>query len=205
MQHVPPPPPPSGRVTAAAAVDPSMPSAPPVHPFAALPEGWTTACDVRDGRMYYWNMTTGQTCWSHPNFLAQEQDTTNYTDSSRGSFWQPSTWFPNRRQTDIEAPPPQPKQHFEETTRRPPDNHECYCVTALLLFAPIGLLACYHSFQVHRKWRQGRYGEAYGHARQAPQYACAATAVGVVFWIFVLVIREESKVVDWRWPDWNLD
>lgn len=32
----------------------------------ALPSGWTTAARAQDGRMYYWNVATGETRWEHP-------------------------------------------------------------------------------------------------------------------------------------------
>ena len=32
----------------------------------ALPSGWTTAARAQDGRMYYWNVATGETRWDHP-------------------------------------------------------------------------------------------------------------------------------------------
>jgi len=189
------------------------------HPLAMLPEGWTTACDPVDGRMYYWNVSTGETSWTHPTFSPSAGA------GSGASFWQPSSWFSKTTSTSSAVPPPKQTDHHpfsapflsggatnhyntqmqQQTARRPPDNHECYSVMALLLCFPIGLLACYHSLQVNRTWEQGRYGQAYNHSRQASKYACAGTALGCCFWFFFLVIRPESKVVDWQWPDWNFD
>lgn len=209
VQHVPPPPPPPGR-SGVGADDPEAAAGQRHRPYATLPEGWTTACDPSDGRAYYWNAATGQTSWTHPQFAAQrQQQQTTEDNRSPSSFWQPSSWFPTRN-NDTGAPPSKPQQQpfapeDPAFASRRPDNHECYCVLSLLLFAPVGLAACYHSVMVNRRWGQGRYGEAVHHARQAPRYACAGVSAGVAFWIFVLLVREESRVVDWRWPDWDFD
>jgi Interferon-induced transmembrane protein len=103
------------------------------------------------------------------------------------------------------------QQHYPESNENPmdanrcPDNHECYAFVALLLFAPIGLLACFHALQVNRKWNAGRYSDALHHARQAPRYAGLSVFCGGLLWIYILTIREETRVVDWKWPDWKFD
>ena len=189
FQHAPPPP---------------SPSSTSAHAFASLPEGWTTACDPRDGRLYYWNSNTGQTSWTHPRKIPPPPPDVGRSDLSYFSFFQKSR--PSYFQHELLSPESergQPENPLHAS--RQPDSHECYSFTALLLFAPIGIAACYHSIQVNRKWRQGRYGEAVNHARQAPKYACFGVALGIIVWTYILAFREETKVVDWQWPDWNFD
>jgi hypothetical protein len=161
---------------------PPPPASSAGHPFGSLPAGWTTVCDPRDGRLYYWNANTGQTSWTHPYAstpLPHQADTRaglgffSIFDQRRPSFFR-------QRQQELLPPSDDQVENPLHASRRP-DSHECYAFTALILCAPIGIIACYHSIQVNRKWGHGRYGEAVNHARQAPKYAFFGVALASFF------------------------
>jgi hypothetical protein len=86
---------------------------------------------------------------------------------------------------------------------RRPENHQCYAVTALILCFPLGVCAVLQSIMVDRAWEQGKYGDAVNHSRQASNYACFGTFVGVCFWIYWLLFHEGNQL--FKWPDFNFD
>ena len=47
-----------------------------------LPPGWTTAIQVTDGRMYYWNVRTGETSWIRPEFRMTVPEETKVMDTN---------------------------------------------------------------------------------------------------------------------------
>jgi hypothetical protein len=185
------------------------------HPFACLPEDWTTAVDPTDGHIYYYNNSTGQRSVRHPSAPPQDRNNNNNNStnknmgSNRGLGMNMNMGGNRNNNRNLQQqqlpPPPYPdnsggnwNEHPSHATRRP-DNHQCYCFFALCLCPPVGILALYHSIQVDRCWDQGLYGDAVNHGRQAPKYACLGTLVGVIFWIYLLFIRGN----DWEWPDWD--
>jgi hypothetical protein len=174
------------------------------HPFACLPEGWTTAVDPSDGRIFYYNNTSGERSWRHPSAPPEDQynsSTNTKTNENMGK----NTRFGNHQQ----AFPPQPpnaspggmwnEQPSDATGR--PDNHQCDAFVALCFCPPVGILALYHSIQVDRCWHQGLYGDSVNHARQAPKFAWFGILVGSIFWIYWIFFREN----DFEWPDWDFD
>jgi hypothetical protein len=192
-----------------------LPPLPPQNvnsPYETLPPGWSVVTSSSDGRIYYWEKGTGRTSWTHPlaadmppsaaRTLGQlspppppEPTRTHYPrQQQRSGGWSP--WgFGNNDMT---------RSEWHDTplnaTRRP-ENHQCYAICSLFLFFPLGLCACMHSFQVDRSWQQGRFGDAVNHSRQATNYACFGTFVGICIWIYLLVLRERR----FEWPDWNFD
>ncbi len=151
----------------------------------ALPHGWKVAHRDTDGRLYYWNMTTGQSSWSHP--LAATTPS-NYHGSRS------STLFPNTNplsaadQADLER-----RQRLMETPQnahRRPDSHNCCAVFSCLVFPPLGIFALIHSMMTYRSWSNGRYGDSHDHSRQAYNFAWWAIAIFVAFLIYRFVWRD---------------
>jgi hypothetical protein len=182
------------------------------HPFACLPEGWTTAVDPNDGRIFYHNNSTGERSWRHPSAPPDDQD--NISNTKPKSILSKNTRFsnpfskPQQEQQQQQQLPPPPNassggmwnEHPSHATRRP-ENHQCDAFVSLLFCPPVGVLAMYHSLQVDRCWHQGLYGDSVNHARQAPKYAWFGIFVGAIFWIYVIFFRRE----DFRWPDWDFN
>jgi hypothetical protein len=183
------------------------------HPFACLPEGWTTAVDPTDGRIFYYNTSSGERSWRHPSAPPEEDDNKNSDTKTksifgRNSILRKNTRFSNPLQGQQQLPPLPPNaspggmydEHPSHATGRP-DNHQCDAFAALCFCPPIGTLALYHSIQVDRKWQQGLYGDSVNHARQAPKFAWFGILVGTIFWIYWIFFREN----DFDWPDWDFD
>jgi hypothetical protein len=187
------------------------------HPFACLPEGWKTEVDPTDGRIFYYNISSGERSWRHPSAPPEDEYNNSGTKNSifgrnslfgRNSRFKSSQQEQQQQQQQQQLPPPPQSaspagmwnEHPSHATRRP-ENHQCDAVVALCLFPPLGILALYHSIQVDRCWQQGLYGDSVNHARQAPKYAGFGIFVGIVFWIYVIFFRDEP----FRWPDWNFD
>jgi len=184
---------------------PTAPPPPPSNPYMNLPEGWTTAVNPEDGRIYYWQPSTGETSWVHP-----EAPTSEHKNSCWNLFPWMSWWTTrsrrNRRGTPM-LPPPRsymssPYAEDPAYAGRRPDNHQCNAVVCLIMCPPIGLLALYHSIQVDRCWSQGLYSDAVVHARQVPSYSCFGIVVGLLFWMWFFLFREEAG---FEWPDWKFD
>lgn len=149
--------------------------------FAEVPEGWTTAVDPNDGRMYYLELSTGRTSYAHP-----------YAGSGRtlvANFW----GSPSSTATSLYHETPSDARHR-------PDNHQCEAVLATVLFPPLGIFALFHSIQVDRCWAMGAYSASLMHSRQAPNYASCSIFIGIIMWIYLLFFRER----DFQWPNWNL-
>lgn len=158
-----------------------------------LPNGWTSAMDPSTGCVYYYNEQTGQSSWRHPAVQSEKKENGLLPDNNK--------LFGRRRRTLHPADYSTLQEDPSHATRRP-DNHQCDAFCSLCLFLPIGLIAMYHSVSVDRCWRQGLYGEAVNHARQAPKYACLGNVVGIAFWIYWIFFREGSE---FEWPDFDFD
>jgi hypothetical protein len=187
------PPPPSDKILSSS------------HPFACLPQGWTTAVDPTDGHIYYHNNSTGQSSVRHPSAPPQDHSNNSSTNMNKNMGSNRNNNRNLQQQHQQQMPPPQHaspdgvwNEHPSHATRRP-DNHQCDAFLALCLCPPVGILALYHSIQVDRCWQQGLYGDAVNHARQAPKYAWLGTLIGGIFWIYWLFFRDN----DWEWPDWG--
>lgn len=134
----------------------------------ALPPGWKIAHRDTDGRMYYWDMTTGQTLWSHPLAVGTER---------------PPNFNPSLEHTRrfMETP---------ENASKRPDSHNCCAVFSCIVFPPLGLFALIHSIMTYRSWSQGRYGDSHDHSRQAYNFAWWAIAIFIAFMIYRFVLRD---------------
>jgi hypothetical protein len=175
------------------------------HPFACLPEGWTTAVDPNDGRIFYYNNSTGERSFRHPS--APSEDQYNNSSTKTSANMDKKTRFGITQEFPSPPPDASPGGVWNEdpshATRRP-DNHQCYAFAALCFCPLVGTLALYHSIQVDRCWEQGRYGDAVNHARQAPKYAWFGIFIGIIFWIFTIYwIFFYGN--DYEWPDWDFD
>lgn len=170
-------------------------------PFGALPEGWTTAFDQSDGRMYYWHMPSGTTSFTHPS--AADAQAVMAPADCEGLSTNPvariARMYSNRNINCMTSQAMTSAAVIESSlyAHRRPNTHECNACTALFCCPLFGAMACYHSFSVNRKWRQGRYGEAVDHSRQASKYASFATFLGLCFWIFWLCMGPDGR---FHWP-----
>jgi hypothetical protein len=199
---------------------PPPPNNSQIHPWSALPLGWDTAVSPDDGRLYYWEKETGRTSWIHPHAMDKSQrglhssspsspPIVQYPRTSR-SFWNGGVRnFWNRGQGAQQQPVSQDmtRTEFLDTpwnASRRPENHQCYSVTALILFFPFGVCALIHSFGVDRAWEAGRYGDAVNHSRQAQNYACFGTGLGFCFWVYWFFFRDGSRLFDFDF-DFNFD
>lgn len=172
---------------------PPPPPSDPLNDWQKLPPGWTTAYSPKDGRIYYWEKSTGKTSWTHP--LATPSPPMDFApdtaqmgqNNSRGFFNRPWNMFSNRAE-------------FHDTpwtaTRRP-NNHQCYAMAALVLCFPVGVCAVFQSIMVDRAWSDGQYGDAVNHSRQASQYACFGSFIGVIFWIWFFFFEELVRMTEW--------
>ncbi len=124
-----------------------------------LPPGWKIAYREHDGRMYYFELATGKTSWSHPFASLVDPE----GSGGRGSF------------VSVETP---------QTASRRPDSHQCLAAFACFVFPPLGIPALIHSFLTYRAWSRGRYGDAYDHSRQAYNFAWWAVALFVAYVIY---------------------
>jgi len=183
----------------------------------ALPHGWKTTHRKSDGRIYYWQLSTGTTSWSHPSAplspseQLQERPTTSTTRFLTAiGFIKPSPHNPTiggRQQLNqtttttggIGDGGKRTMGGFESpnTAYRHPDSHQCCACFSCLVFPPLGVCAVVHSVLTGRSWSEGRYGESHEHSRQAYNYAWWAVAVflGIVCWKYFLV--------DGNWPDFG--
>ncbi|KAL7574987.1 hypothetical protein ACA910_010805 [Epithemia clementina (nom. ined.)] len=201
--YVPPPPPPTPT---------SPPRLPPNpnydHPYSAIPPGWSTAVDPQDGRIYYWELATGQRSWTHPLAPPPPPSSSNLPVSIRtrggpggGGNSRGGGYYMNHAtimEHDFLAHANDEHPRF---AHRRPDNHQCSAVAAVVLCFPLGILALYHSWQTDVAWKGGRYGDSVVHARQAPQYASWGIAIGSIFWMLWFFFRRGND--QWMWPDWS--
>jgi len=173
----------------------------------ALPPGWKTAHRKSDGRIYYWQLSTGTTSWSHPSAILSPSErlqerptaTTNFL-TAIGFIKKPVLGGTTpgmvdgdgRRRTmggvGSESP---------NTAYRHPDSHQCCACFSCLVFPPLGICAVVHSVLTGRRWSEGRYGESHEHSRQAYNYAWWAVAV------FLAIVLWQYLVVDGNWPDFG--
>jgi curved DNA-binding protein CbpA len=151
---------------------------PPSGAPPPLPRGWITATDPASGSLYYCNLSTGKSSWTHPSFHNSHATTrANHSTASGdtqsgygyGKHYNSSnsgdeTSFPGKRRFPyrMRASAP-PKYHdgyydgvYDRTilTTDEPDTHRCGAFLALWLCPPLGIVACYHSIMVDRCWKR---------------------------------------------------
>lgn len=161
-----------------------------------MPPGWTTARYSTDGRIYYWEIETGRTSWTHPHATIPTPITSaSNPASTRTAQNNIPTYTRNRQQEQQEW------HNYEDTpmnaTRRP-DNRQCMACVALVAFFPFGLCAMFHSIKTDRAWSQRRYEDAVNHSRQADKFASFSICLGIAFWIWFLFFSKGD--FDWDWP-----
>ena len=153
-----------------------------------LPPGWKVAYRESDGRMYYWELSSGKTSWAHP-----------YASMNGSSDRNPS-FLPlnfgglvsSADRADIDA-----RSKIMEspaTASKRPDSHQCCALFSCILFPPLGIFALVHSCLTYRTWSQGRYGDAHDHSKQAYDFA----TWGIIVFVLIVVIRT-------FFPQFNLD
>jgi hypothetical protein len=161
--------------------------------LASLPPGWATAV-AQDGRIYYWEQSTGATSWTHPlapqpppppvdHMIAPSMSSRSGIMATRSMKSQPSM---NEFDTPFNA-------------SRRPDSHQCYAVISIILFFPLGLCALIQSFNVDEAWDNARYGDAVNHSRQALLYSRISCAIGAIFWIYWIFFSGPGGFV-FEWP-----
>lgn len=178
-----------------------------------MPDGWTIARRPEDGRMYYLELSTGRTSWTHPSTASSSVgfDTAPPGPSNlsqRPRFQNPLKW------------PPRPftggsyfrdKYNKNDMTRnsssdymsdtpynasKRPESHQCCAACSCLMAPPCGLCALYHSQQVAKKWDEGRYGDASDHSKQAYNYACCGIVCAILLFLIWFLRNEERR------PEW---
>lgn len=167
------------------------------QPQIQLPPGWYIASTKEDGQLYYYEQSTGRTSWVHPSLMMAN----NMAGGTSFEYQSPHPCHPNHQELGI-----RPDYNYYDTpynaTKRP-KNYQMYCVCSVILFAPFGIIAMYHSLQVDVAWKQSRFGDSYNHSRQAKQYSGFANFLGLILWTYILLFRKESRLVDWKWPEFE--
>lgn len=74
-------------------------------------------------------------------------------------------------------------------TTAPPPSYLAWAILAtVLFFLPLGVVAIVFSSRVGGLYAAGDYAGAQGSSRRARQFALAATLVGLVLWIALVVL-----------------
>lgn len=146
-----------------------------------LPPGWIVAVNDYDGRLFYREVATGRTSLTHP--MAAPNSQSNYNPMERGGDGL------EKRTNLLDTP---------GNAGRRPDSHQCCACVSLVTCLPMGLCAMFHSYKVDQAWKVGNYGDAVNHSRQAYNYACWGTVIGIVvlaIWFF--------RTHDFEFPDFD--
>jgi len=142
----------------------------------ALPPGWIVSVHESDGRLFYLEVATGRRSWVHP--MANQSN--NSTIMERDGL--------DRRKSLLDTP---------MNAARRPDNHQCCACFSLLACLPMGICAMFHSYKVDQAWKMGNYGDAVNHSRQAHNYACWGSVIGIVLLLFWFFRNHEFDFPDW--------
>jgi hypothetical protein len=148
-----------------------------------VPPGWIVAVHEADGRLYYREVATGRMSWVHP-MAANPSNNNNYgNEMDRDGL--------HRRTNLMDTPGNAAKR---------PDSHQCCACVSLMTCLPMGLCAMFHSYKVDQAWKVGNYGDAVNHSRQAYNYACWGTVIGIMV-LLIWFFRNH----DFEWPDFDFD
>lgn len=123
-----------------------------------LPPGWKVAHRETDGRMFYFELSTGKASWNHPSVPYQ---------------------MPSQQSLGTQSLPESPM-----TASKRPDSHQCSAVFACIVFPPLGIFALIHSILTYVCWNKNQYGNAYDHSRQASNFASWSILIFVAFGIY---------------------
>merc|ERR1719464_1144139 len=190
---------------------------------ANLPPNWSAAVSKEDGRAYYWNTVTGDTSWTHPNYLSgplpppsdrelTSSSSISETQSPPSSTPQTVTQSPSMGDAsgivatrsgtagDFHAMVDKGDFHDYDPTQ-PIDSHRFYSIFAFIMFFPLGIFALYQSFNVVSKWKQQKYEEAHDKSQQALLYSRISCAIGISFWIYYLFFSGPGPFAfEFHWP-----
>mmetsp|Transcript_25026 Transcript_25026/g.54874 ORF Transcript_25026/g.54874 Transcript_25026/m.54874 type:complete len:223 (+) Transcript_25026:95-763(+) len=173
-----------------------------------LPEGWSTAVSPIDGRVYYWNSSTGATSWTHPNVTGSTPipapPTNNGIDMvpSMGDFSgiiaARSTSVDDECEKDIEvgsstltskteyaAMTDKGDFHDYDPNQATIRTHRWYSILAFILFFPLGMIALCRSCSTVSKYKQGRFETAHDHSQQTLLFSRISCIIGVFFWSYI--------------------
>lgn len=191
---------------------------------ANLPPNWSTAVSQDDGRVYYYNVETGDTTWTHPNYFSSPvppPPSDNGDDTERGIAGSPSavTKAPsmgdasgilNARSRDTvsntggsDFHPMVDKGDYgmnDYNPNEPIDSHRFYAIVAFLLFFPLGIFAVCQSCNTVSKWKQQKYAEAHDKSQQVLLFSRISCVLGIAFWVYFLFFsRPGPFVLDFHW------
>jgi hypothetical protein len=161
--------------------------------LASLPPGWATAV-AQDGRIYYWEQSTGKTTWTHPSIQPPPPPPVEHmispSMSSRSGIMATRSLKSHPSMNEYDTP-------FNASRR--PDSHQCFAIVSIILFFPIGLCALLQSLRVDDAWDAARYGDAVNHSRQALLYGRLSCALGAIFWIYWIFFSGPGEF-HFEWP-----
>lgn len=171
-----------------------------------LPEGWSTAVSPIDGRVYYWNSSTGATSWTHPNLAGSIEvpppPTANIvTAPSIGDYSgiiaaRSSVDYEKDKdievgsstltsKTDYAAMTDKGDFHDYDPNQECINSHRWYSVIAFILFFPLGMIALCRSCSTVSKYKQGRYATAHDHSQQTLLFSRISCIVGICLWSYI--------------------
>ena len=145
-----------------------------------VPPGWKSATRESDGKLYYWEVATGRTSWTHPFATVGLNPTAASTDTFLKQNLTSRFWNSDSRNTRAFDTPMAASQR--------PDSHQCCALFSCVLFFPLGICAMIHSFLTDKRWSDGRYGDSVNHSRQAYNYSWWGVFIGVIlliYWFFI--------------------
>lgn len=184
---------------------------PPQNPTNSppLPQGWEEAISPVDGRVYFFNPTTGATSWTHPSVqgatavaappvppVPSNEGITNMPSLGdySGIIANRSTMIDERvvpsksTLTASEAPATGDVEEGLYTKlsdfdpAQPINSHRCYSVLAMILFFPLGVFAFCRSLSTVTKWHQGQYEAAHDRSQQTLVFSRISVVIGALFW-----------------------
>lgn len=187
-------------------VNGQIPPPPPSYGAdSSLPPGWASAVSPQDGRMYFWEKSTGKTTWTHPSVLSTQPPYLAMAPAPT-SARQPmihqsaaanvtSTLSLDSANSGIIASRSMKSYDQDTKISQRPRTYQCYAILATLLFFPLGLFALIYSFKVESAWTSHRNVDCIRYSRRALLFSRISIAVGVVFWIFFIFFREPGGFV----------
>ena len=171
-----------------------------------LPEGWEEAVSPVDGRVYFFNPTTGATSWTHPGvegativpgppkadittapslgdysgILANRSSMDNRVVTNKSTL----TASEAPATTDVEAGLYTKMTDYDPA--QPIDSHKCYSIVAMILFFPLGVFAFCKSLSTVTKWHQGEYERAHKRSQETLVLSRISIFIGVFFWAYFI-------------------
>lgn len=182
------------------------PEAPLPSANKPLPAGWETAVSPVDGRVYYYNSSTGATSWMHPNVSAGNTSVPPPQTggiNSAPSLGEYSGILANRssfmveekKSVEVKKPKESPAEvdnleaglytkmtDYDPT--QPINSHRCYAIVAMILFFPLGVVALTRSLATVSKYRNQRYEAAHDCSHAALLFSRIACITGITFWSY---------------------